>query len=81
MLLIEQFATVALALANQAHIMEGGTIRYSGTAEELRRDPDLLSAAYLLRGVAAEGGRRVCQRSADVGGRCGGRGHRHPAPP
>jgi len=55
-LLIEQFATVALALANRAHIMEGGTIRYSGTAEELRQKPDLLSAAYLLRGSTAEDG-------------------------
>jgi branched-chain amino acid transport system ATP-binding protein len=55
-LLIEQFATVALALANRAHIMEGGTIRYSGTAQELREKPDLLSAAYLLRGSIAEDG-------------------------
>jgi branched-chain amino acid transport system ATP-binding protein len=55
-LLIEQFATVALALANRAHIMEGGTIRYSGTADELRKKPDLLSAAYLLRGSSAETG-------------------------
>jgi branched-chain amino acid transport system ATP-binding protein len=54
-LLIEQFATVALALANRAHIMEGGTIRYSGTAEELRKNPDLLSAAYLLRGATEDG--------------------------
>jgi len=54
-LLIEQFATVALALANRAHIMEGGTIRYSGTAEELRQNPDLLSAAYLLRGSTDDG--------------------------
>ena len=55
-LLIEQFATVALALANRAHIMEGGTIRYSGTAEELRQNPDLLSAAYLLRGAGTDEG-------------------------
>ena len=54
-LLIEQFATVALTLANQAHIMEGGEIRYSGTAEELRQNPDLLSAAYLMRGASAGG--------------------------
>ena len=31
-LLIEQFATVALALATGAHVMEGGVLRYSGTA-------------------------------------------------
>jgi branched-chain amino acid transport system ATP-binding protein len=49
-LLIEQFATVALGLAQQAHIMEGGQIRFSGLARELREQPELLSSAYLLRG-------------------------------
>jgi len=49
-LLIEQFATVALGLANHAHIMEGGRIRFSGPANELRDHPELLQSAYLLRG-------------------------------
>ncbi len=49
-LLIEQFATVALGLANDAHIMEGGRIRFSGPASELRDNPALLRSAYLLRG-------------------------------
>ena len=49
-LLIEQFATVALGLAHRAHIMEGGQIRFSGLASELRDQPELLSSAYLLRG-------------------------------
>jgi branched-chain amino acid transport system ATP-binding protein len=49
-LLIEQFATVALNLANRAHVMEGGRIRFSGPATELRAHPDLLRSAYLLRG-------------------------------
>jgi branched-chain amino acid transport system ATP-binding protein len=49
-LLIEQFATVALGLANHAHIMEGGRIRFSGPASDLRAQPDLLRSAYLLRG-------------------------------
>jgi branched-chain amino acid transport system ATP-binding protein len=48
-LLIEQFAHVALAVATTAHVLEGGRIRYSGDAHELRDDPDLLHAAYLLR--------------------------------
>jgi branched-chain amino acid transport system ATP-binding protein len=52
-LLIEQFATVALGLATSAHVMEGGVIRYSGTATELRANPDLLHSAYLLRGSSA----------------------------
>jgi branched-chain amino acid transport system ATP-binding protein len=51
-LLIEQFATVALSLATRAHVMEGGVLRYSGTAAELRDDPDLLHSAYLLRGAS-----------------------------
>ena len=49
-LLIEQFATVALGLARHAHIMEGGRLRYSGLASDLRDNPALLSSAYLLRG-------------------------------
>jgi branched-chain amino acid transport system ATP-binding protein len=52
-LLIEQFATVALGLANRAHIMEGGRIRFSGQASELRADPARLRSAYLLRGSTA----------------------------
>jgi branched-chain amino acid transport system ATP-binding protein len=53
-LLIEQFATVALSLATSAHVMEGGVIRYAGTAAELRERPDLLQSAYLLRGATDE---------------------------
>jgi len=49
-LLIEQFATVALGLANRAHIMEAGRLRFSGLARELRDSPELLRSAYLLRG-------------------------------
>jgi branched-chain amino acid transport system ATP-binding protein len=53
-LLIEQFATVALGLAHHAHIMEGGRIRFSGLARELREQPELLSSAYLLRGSPSD---------------------------
>ncbi len=48
-LLIEQFAHVALGLANRAYILEGGRIRYSGTANELKENPEMLQSAYLLR--------------------------------
>ncbi len=48
-LLIEQFAHVALGLANRAYVLQGGRIRYAGTARELQEDPDLLHSAYLLR--------------------------------
>jgi branched-chain amino acid transport system ATP-binding protein len=47
-LLIEQFAHVALALANTAYVLEGGAIQYSGTADELKTNPELLKKAYLL---------------------------------
>jgi branched-chain amino acid transport system ATP-binding protein len=49
-LLIEQFATVALGLANRAYLLEGGQLRFSGLARELRDKPELLRSAYLLRG-------------------------------
>jgi branched-chain amino acid transport system ATP-binding protein len=55
-LLIEQFAHVALALAKNAHVLEGGRIRYSGTAQELKDNPALLHSAYLLGGRSATAG-------------------------
>ena len=48
-LLIEQFAHVALGLAESAYVLEGGRVRYHGTAAELRDNPDILHSAYLLR--------------------------------
>ena len=54
-LLIEQFANVALGLANHAYIMEGGRLRFSGRAQELRDKPELLRSAYLLRGSGGAG--------------------------
>ena len=48
-LVIEQFAHVALGLANNAYILQRGRIRYRGTAQELRDRPELLHSAYLLR--------------------------------
>jgi branched-chain amino acid transport system ATP-binding protein len=41
---------LSLGLANHAHVMEGGRIRFSGPASELRAHPELLQSAYLLRG-------------------------------
>jgi branched-chain amino acid transport system ATP-binding protein len=46
-LLIEQFAHVALDLAQRAYVLEGGRIRYDGTAAELKERPELLHTAYL----------------------------------
>jgi branched-chain amino acid transport system ATP-binding protein len=47
-LLIEQFATVALGLANRVHVMDRGDVQFSAAAEELKENPDLLQASYLL---------------------------------
>jgi branched-chain amino acid transport system ATP-binding protein len=46
-LLIEQFAHVALGLAQTAYVLEGGRIRYEGSAQALKDDPELLRSAYL----------------------------------
>ena len=48
-LLIEQFAHVALGLANTVYVLEGGRVRYHGTSAELRDHPEILRSAYLLR--------------------------------
>jgi branched-chain amino acid transport system ATP-binding protein len=45
-LLVEQLATRALALADRAYILEAGRIVKSGDASELARDPEV-TAAYL----------------------------------
>jgi branched-chain amino acid transport system ATP-binding protein len=65
-LLIEQFATVALGLAHHAHVMEGGRLRFSGLASELREQPELLRSAYLLRG-SAPGGRAPARPAEEPG--------------
>jgi branched-chain amino acid transport system ATP-binding protein len=46
-LLIEQFAYLALSLAKTAYVLENGRIRYQGSADELKRSPDVLHSAYL----------------------------------
>ena len=45
-LLVEQLATKALAVADRAYILETGTVVMSGSASELARDPKV-RAAYL----------------------------------
>ena len=49
-LLIEQFATVALDLAQQVHVMDRGRIESSGSASQFKENPELLQSSYLLRG-------------------------------
>ena len=52
-LLIEQFATVALGLANRAHVIDRGRLQFSGPASELKARPELLQSSYLLSGESA----------------------------
>ena len=54
-LLIEQFANVALGLAETAYVLERGRIHYHGTAQRLKDEPELLQSAYLLRDVDSGG--------------------------
>jgi branched-chain amino acid transport system ATP-binding protein len=49
-LLIEQFATVALGLANRAHVIDRGRLQFSGAASELKERPELLQSSYLPGG-------------------------------
>ena len=55
-LLIEQFAHVALGLASTAYVIEGGRIRHHGTAAELKNRPEILHSAYLRRDAEVSGG-------------------------
>jgi branched-chain amino acid transport system ATP-binding protein len=52
-LLIEQFAYLALSLAKTAYVLENGRIRYRGSADELKQSPDVLHSAYLSGDDAA----------------------------
>jgi branched-chain amino acid transport system ATP-binding protein len=46
-LLIEQFTSLALSLADRAMLLERGKIVFEGTAQELRDRPSILHGAYL----------------------------------
>jgi branched-chain amino acid transport system ATP-binding protein len=55
-LLIEQFAHVALGLAKTAHVLEAGRIRYTGPAQELKDRPEILHSSYLRHEVPEAAG-------------------------
>ena len=54
-LLVEQFAALALGIGNQGYVMSRGEIRLSDTAAKLAREPERLHAAYLGGAVTATG--------------------------
>lgn len=46
-LLVEQFALLALSIGNRACVMVRGEIAYEGPCDELQGDPDRLHELYL----------------------------------
>jgi branched-chain amino acid transport system ATP-binding protein len=60
-LLVEQNANVALAIADEAHVMEGGRIVLSGTAAELKDNAEIREF-YL--GFSEHGGRKTYRNTA-----------------
>ncbi|SPF79500.1 ABC transporter ATP-binding protein [Pseudoprimorskyibacter insulae] len=54
-LLIEQFTDMALSISENAFVLRGGIIRYSGRAENLLSDPALLDRAYFGLEAAERG--------------------------
>src|SRR3546814_7343302 len=46
-LLVEQFAQMALGISTGAAVITGGRLTYSGPAQTLVDDPDLLHSAYM----------------------------------
>jgi branched-chain amino acid transport system ATP-binding protein len=52
-LLVEQFAALALQVGDQAHVLSQGQFAYSGSCQVLKDDPGILKRAYL--GESEEG--------------------------
>ena len=46
-LLIEQFTSVALAVSQQAYVLERGRVAFGGAAQTLRERPEILHSSYL----------------------------------
>lgn len=46
-LLVEQFATLALGVADDAVVLSGGRMTFAGPADELQASPATLQQAYL----------------------------------
>jgi branched-chain amino acid transport system ATP-binding protein len=46
-LLVEQFAALALQVGDQVHVLSQGRFAYSGPCQVLKDSPDILKRAYL----------------------------------
>jgi branched-chain amino acid transport system ATP-binding protein len=82
--LVEQYTDLALEAAGRALVLEKGRCVFAGTAEELRRRPDLLETAYLGRELLAPvhpgaPDEPAVERAAAAGIRGAGDGRRWPA--
>ena len=51
-LLVDQVAALALSVADRAYVLQSGSIRRSGTAQEIAQDPALMRAYLGERGTA-----------------------------
>lgn len=56
-LLVEQFAALALSIGDRAYVMSRGSLVYSGACEPLQGTTDILRGAYLGAGEANGAGR------------------------
>jgi branched-chain amino acid transport system ATP-binding protein len=74
--LVEQYTDLALAAAGRALVLEKGRVAFTGTADELRRRPELLETAYLGRELLARAPEAARSGAAPAagGGRSGIRG-------
>jgi branched-chain amino acid transport system ATP-binding protein len=80
--LVEQYTDLALAAAGRALVLEKGRVVFTGTADELRRRPELLETAYLGRELLArapEAARSGAGPAAGGRRRGAGDGRRWPA--
>ncbi len=66
--LVEQSADVALAVADRAVFMEKGEVRFHGPAADLRGRSDLLRAVFLPTAAPDVDGRRIDVESTPTGG-------------
>ena len=67
MLLVEQFAPLALGIGHRAYVMNVGRVVIEEPARELAEKPDLLRAAYLTGGGDRPGDAAQRQRQHHCG--------------
>jgi branched-chain amino acid transport system ATP-binding protein len=64
-LLVEQFAAVALEIASRAAVIDRGRLAFVGQTEELIKQPELLHGAYLAEASAPQSTRTGRTNAAD----------------